>query len=430
MASRFFLPGWKVVFGSAVGISFGSAIFFASGFALFAAAWAKAFGWNQPELARAATLYLLLQIVAYPIYGWLLDRWGSRRVACISIFLFALSLLGLSRIGPSLPLFYLVFAFLALTAAATNVIAYARAISLWFQRRRGLAIGLATAAQAVGSACIPLVAERIIETAGWSSALVALGLFELIVCLPLVAWLVKDSPAPYGLHPDGDEDGGMLARAEPARAVSSRAILGSQTFWKLAICVAFEGFTLYALLPNVVFILHRTAHLAPHEIAKVLSISGLAFLLGRIGFGHLLDRMQARLVCPLMIVVAAAGVLIDALTGSLGWAIAAACLIGLAGGGETDLMPYVASRYFGALAVSKSFGYFLVAFFAGAAVGPIAFARFAGAHGVAGALLALAAIQVIPALLFLTLSPYPGRASEIGSDAETGRSADAAATAG
>lgn len=55
--------------------------------------------------------------------------------------------------------------------------------------------------------------------------------------------------------------------------------------------------------------------------------------------------------------------------------VGAAILGGLSIGGETDLMPYLASRYFGTQAVSKIFGWFLFAFFLGAAVGPVAFAR-------------------------------------------------------
>ena len=151
MAQRSYFPGWNVVVGSGVGIGFGSVPFFAAGFALLASAMAKDFGWTQPDVAKAASIYLLAQTVAYPLCGWPLDRWGSRRFACVSIVLFAVSLLILSRLNDSLLQLYGAFALMGLIAAGTNVVSYARAIALWFNRRRGLALGLAASGQAVGS---------------------------------------------------------------------------------------------------------------------------------------------------------------------------------------------------------------------------------------------------------------------------------------
>jgi len=102
MARQPYFPGWNVVIGSGVGIGFGSVPFFASGFALLAAAMAKDFSWTQSDVAQAASIYLLLQTVAYPLCGWPLDRWGSRKFASLSIVLFAGSLILLSQINGSL----------------------------------------------------------------------------------------------------------------------------------------------------------------------------------------------------------------------------------------------------------------------------------------------------------------------------------------
>lgn len=51
-------PGWWVVAGSAVGISFGSVIFVNGAFAQLANAWGHEFGWDQSQLAKAATIFL------------------------------------------------------------------------------------------------------------------------------------------------------------------------------------------------------------------------------------------------------------------------------------------------------------------------------------------------------------------------------------
>jgi len=385
--------GWQVAGGCAIGVAFGTTPFFSAAFALLGASWTAAFGWSAREVATAATLFLAAQTAAFPVTGWLLDRLGSRRVACASIALFGGLLIGLSRMGGSLPVFYALTALLGLAGAATNFIAYARVISTWFDRRRGLAIGLTASSQAIGLVTIPLVTQRLMEAQGRPGPLLALGCFELLVCLPAVWLLVQERPAALGVP---------APRPGPQWA----AILRNPVFWKLLACISLEGLAIYAILPNTVLILGH-AGLGAHDIAGVVSLAGAAFLVGRVGFGALLDRMQARWLFILLLGLLACGVLCYAFAGSIGVVCAGAFMLGAAGGGQSDLMPYVASRYFGTRSVSTVFGLLLLGFFAGAAVGPVLFVSVSDAAGVVGALVALAALQVVPAAVFVTLRNYP-----------------------
>lgn len=410
MAGQGFFPGWKVVIGSGVGISFGSAPFFAAGFALLASAIAHEFGWKQPDVARAATIFLLLQTLTFPICGWLLDRFGSRKFAVASIAAFAVTLMLLSQIGNSLTQFYVAFALMGFVSAGTNVLSYARAIALWFKRKRGLALGFAASAQAVGAFVIPIVGQKIIAEHGWSTALLTLAVFELVVCLPLVAWLVKDSPVPYGLQPDGAADPVEVIAVEDTSdpSLEVAAIIRTATFWKLAVCFAIIGMSFYAIVPNIVYILTKTAGLSHAEVAQMQAAGGVAVLFGRICFGYLLDRVHAPYVGVLTVVISASCALIYAIVSGHAVIFLAAMLSGFAIGGETDLLPYLASRYFGTKSVSRIFGWFLFAFFLGATVGPMAFAQISAAYdSVTKPLFMLAVLQVIPALLFLSLGRYP-----------------------
>lgn len=379
-----------------------------AGFALLASAWARQFGWTQPDLAKAAAIFLLVQMAMYPVCGWMLDRWGSRKVATGSIALFAISLILLSQIGNSLTQMYLAFGLVSLVSAGTNVVSYARAIALWFDRRRGLALGLAASAQAVGSFLIPILAQKIIAQSGWSAALLWLAAVELLICLPLVALLVKDSPQ------DGAQPAETVASAKrEAAGMDVRDIVRTATFWKLAGCFAIMGLSLYAIAANIAFILAETAGMTLADVAMIQAVSGFSVLLGRIGFGYLLDKLQAPVVGILTVTLAAACFGLYATATAPALIFVAAAIGGIAVGGETDLMPYLASRYFGTRAVSKTFGWFLFAFFVGAAIGPVAFAQLSAAHGGAVVpLFLLAALQLIPAALFLSLGRYPESATE------------------
>lgn len=393
-------PGLVAALGSAVGVAFGSTPFFSSVFAVLGAAWADAFGWSPAVLASAATLYLSMQVAAFPVAGWMLDRWGSRRVACASILMFGLTLLALSQMTGSALGLKVLLALMGFTSVATNFIAYARVIASWFDRNRGLAIGLTASAQAVGIITLPLIVQRLIEASGWSTALLAVGGFQLLVCLPVVWLLVQEQPS---LAP-GPEVAGT-----PATAARFGAVLRSPVFWGIAACIAVEGLTIYAILPNTAFILGRTAGLAARDIAALASLSGIAFLAGRVGFGYLLDKAPARLLFIVMVAMVAGSVSLYAAADTLAGVRAGAFLLGMAGGGQTDLMPYVASRYFGVQAVSTVFGLLLLAFFAGAAVAPMLFVVVASAQGVVGALTLLAALQIVPAAVFAALPNPPQR---------------------
>ncbi len=421
MANRGIFPGWRVVAGSGFGIAFGSVVFISSGFSQLAGAWNHDFGWTLPQLAKAATIYLLLQMLTYPVYGWMLDRWGCRRVACVSIALFAVSLAALSQIGDSLTQFYAAFALIGLVSAGTNVVSYARAMALWFDRKRGLALGLAAGSQAVGAVVIPILAAHMIAATGWSDALLSLAAFELLVCLPMVALLVKDSPAPYGLLPDGDAPSANRRADQKAALVgpSRGVIIRSATFWKFALSFAVMGLTAYAITINYVFILSKTAGLTAAEVAKVQAVSGAAVLLGRVGIGWLLDKMHGPWVGLITLASAVIGIAIYATAPSPAIVIFGALLLGISIGGESDLMPYLASRYFGTRSLSSVFGWFLAAFFVGGAIGPIAFATIATTQGSATLpLWLLVALQAVPALLFLTMKRYPSLAELSAEDEE------------
>jgi MFS family permease len=409
MAKRALFPGWKVVLGAGVGIAFGSLVIFASGFAILAAAMAPQFGWTQPEVAKAASIFLLVQTLTFPLCGWPLDKWGSRRFAIANILAFAGVLVVLSQIGGSLLQFYLVFALLSLVSAGTNPVSYVRAISLWFKRKRGVALGLAACGQALGAFLVPVLGQKCIAQYGWPTALVFLAAFEALICMPLVATLVKDNPADFGLLPDGDtaqQNPPVRQHDEPSMEFG--IILRTATFWKLAAAFGIMGMSFYAITPNIVYILNKMAGMSLAQVAMVQAVSGIAVLFGRIGFGLLLDRVHASLVGVGALALFAGCCLIYATTPVPALVAVGAIIGGLSIGGETDLLPYLASRYFGTRAVSKIYGWFLFAFFLGATVGPFAFAQLMTNYdGAEIPLFMLIALQALPAALFLSLGRYP-----------------------
>lgn len=301
-----FHRGWLVVLGSGGGIAFGSVVFLGAGFALIASAMAREFGWSQVEAVKAATLFLATITLNWPITGWLLDRYGTRAVAAGGIILFAGGLLALSLVR-DLTDYYLAFALMGLVSGSTNAIAYARAIALWFDRRRGLALGLATSLQGVGAALLPLIIQGVIAAEGWRGAVQVVAGLQILVCLPLVLALVRDDPKTYGLGPDGAPldagaapsvavaRGGAGDEAEPAGLTLAEAAR-TRLFWLLLVSFFIAGGTGYALNANSAYVLLPLVDGDTATLARLISVGGAAVILGRFGFGHLLDVAPPPLV--------------------------------------------------------------------------------------------------------------------------------------
>jgi len=411
--------GWWVVVGSGTGIAFGSSVLFAAGFPQLSHAWAQAFGWSQTQLAQAGTVFLLSITAGYPLAGYLANRWGSRAIASASIVAFAVSLLLLSQVGGSLTQLYLACGFMGLVAAGTNVVGYAQALSQWFDRKLGLAIGLAASAQSIGVVSLPILIAHLVGGIGWSGALMWLAALQLLVCLPVVALLVRNSPAPFGLRADGAgapapahalSQNSAAARPSSAgaqRAIDEGTLSHSANLWKLIAAFIVLGFVSFAIIFNLVFILADTAKMSALEVAKVQALAGVGAFAGRIGFGHMLDKMGAALTAIVVMAVLALSCVLLATGGSPALVLLGGFLAGAAGGGESDLMPYFARRYFGAQKTSKVFGLLLAAFSIGGAVGVTAFAAVAAWQGSsATALYLFAATLIVPLAIFVSFIPH------------------------
>lgn len=381
-----------------MGVALGSVVFFASSFSLLSAAVSAQFGWRAADTAYAAAIFLGGQALTLPLWGRLIDRFGTRRMAAAGITLFAVSLVVLSRVD-TLAGFYLAFALMSVVSGPTNVVSYARVVSLWFSGRRGMALGAVAAAQAGGSVLLALGMQWFIATVGWPDGLLALAGLELVVCCAVVLPFIKDPPA--GARSRGDT---VTAGAAPA-AGQARAVLRDPVFWGLMLCFAIAGLTFYAITTHMVFILGWTAGILPREAAQVIAAGGAAILLGRLACGFLLDKVSPPLVAIGLYLLAAVAAGLFAWGTSYAVALCAAVLLGFNAGGEGDLMPYLAGRYFGLGSVARVLGWFIAAFFAGAIAGTVLLPLLAAAWGTVKApLLALVAMQGIAVGIFAYLA--------------------------
>src|SRR6266853_378708 len=157
----------------------------------------------------------------------MMDRWSIRRVALpgLVFYAFAMCLLGLSP--KSLLIFVLLFAVAEAASAVQTPIGYAKAIAAWFDRRRGLALGIAMSGVGLGGFVMPQLAEVLIERGGWRSAYPILGVLTLVVAFPVVALWIREP------RPGEGEHHGLMLTAANLPGLTVREAFATGRFWLL-----------------------------------------------------------------------------------------------------------------------------------------------------------------------------------------------------
>lgn len=315
------------------------------------------------DLARSGvSLIFSLQTgviyVAAAALGIAADRYGVRRMLAFGTvaFLAGVVLTVLVRSFPALLIAYGIVT--AIGLSAVYVVSYAT-VPRWFERRRGLATGLATSGLGVGMLAFPPVAEMLIRLLGWRGALLVIAVCA-TVGLVVATLLIRDSPADLdaetdlsGEFPDGYTEAAPFDRAKYRTELW--AIATSRRF-----LLVFAGWIgVYATI-YVVFV-HLVAHageLGVGERAGVfaLAIIGVTTGLARIVVGWLSDRVgRFRTFLACSIAMATATLALSAVDSRVGL-FSFAAVFGIAYGGNGALLSPLTADLFGRANPNAVFG--------------------------------------------------------------------------
>ncbi|MEM9837784.1 MAG: MFS transporter [Pseudomonadota bacterium] len=201
--------GWPVLAAASVGVGLGLSPLPFYTIGVFIPPLMREFapmGWAAGDILNALAIYTIGAFAASPFIGIMTERFGARRVALTSIITFSLAMMALSLNTGSKSLYFFLWIVLAFAGAGTLPITFTRPVANWFQKNRGVALGIALIATGVFGALSKFFAQFIVANeafhffagSGWRSAYVLLGLLPLTIALPL-SWLslrdVQDLPA-------------------------------------------------------------------------------------------------------------------------------------------------------------------------------------------------------------------------------------------
>lgn len=383
--------GWRVAAASSVGVFVGFSSLFVYTFGVFLKPIAAEFAWTREAVSIAFGIAALSVALCSPLLGRLLDRGRPRRVIVPSLVIFGTAFASLALLTPRLSHLYLVCAAIGIVGNGTAQMAYSRAVSSWFDTRRGFALSLVMAGGAIGAMVLPPLAQALTDALGWRTACLVLGTAAMAVGVPVALSVVRERPiAVHDTH-------------TPRHGATVAEGLRSRVFWLLV-------FVLFcASIAQNGAIAHMSALLTDRGVpaagaALALSAMGGASLVGRLATGWLLDRFYAGGVSCVLLIMAGAGTLLLSQAESLPAGLAAAALIGFGMGGEADVTPYVLAKYLGLRAFSTLYGLTWTAYAIAGATGPVLMGRAFDVTGSYETLLAvLAGVTLASAFVMLLL---------------------------
>jgi MFS family permease len=388
--------GWRVAFASSVGVFVSFASLLVYTFGIFLKPLAEEFAWSREAVSSAFGIAAMTAAVCSPLLGFCLDRFGPRWIIVPSLTIFGSAFASLSLLTPRLWHLYAIFVILGMVANGTAQMAYARTVSSWFARRRGVALAVVMSGGAIGAMVLPPVAQTLIDSIGWRGASLSLGAMVLVVGLPVVLSLIRERPSGH------DALAGKSGRA----GATLREGLTSRVFWILVAVLFCSSIAQNGAIAHMSALLTDRG-VSPSGGALAVSAMGGASLAGRLLTGWLLDRFFAARVSIALLAVAALGTFLLSSAQSLAMGVAAAAMIGIGMGGEADVTPYILSRYFGLRSFSLLYGFTWTAYACAGALGPILMGKAFDLTGSYEALLVRLALATLGvATLMLFMPPY------------------------
>jgi len=367
MIKKVYYGWWVVLACFLISLYVGAVVFF--GLTAFISPLNKEFGWSFTQISFAASLRGLEMGLFAPVVGFLVDRFGSRKLLGAGTAIIGLGLLCLS-LTRTLSMFYASFLLLAFGAGGCTSVVSMTAVANWFQKKVGIALGIMASGFGASGLLVPIIVA-LINRYDWRVTLIILGLGMWAVGIPL-SLVVRNKPEEYGHVSDGSP----LGTPTPDHGVQSQ---GADIGFKEA--VRHRSF-LYLNVTETIRMMMVTGvviHVMPYlsSLGMARATSGLVAaaiplvsIVGRFSFGWLGDLFDKRRILAAAFLLMGSGVLAFYYVKVTGVVLLFLLLFPPGFGGSMVLRGAILREYFGRAAFGRLLGIIMGSASVGGIIGP------------------------------------------------------------
>jgi sugar phosphate permease len=314
-------------------------------------------GWSRTMVTSGNAIS---KLVVGPLFGfaagWIVDRFGPRRLMMAGIVMAGGALIGLGATSLA-GAFYFFYFFNALGYVCGGPLPCQVLVSRRFDKTRGKVMGIAYLGIGVGGAIVPLLSAWLTARVGWRLSLQLLGALIVIVALPL-AYRVRENP-------DGAVGAaGQGAPTGPGDAPDLRAILATPAFYLLALGSMCSIAAVGGTNQHLKLFLSLDRGYSQSDAAGIISLVLAISIAGRLLMGWLADRVPRKRVMLLIYLLVAAAIpllLVRTAAPRAATPYLFAAIFGLGLGGEYLIIPLMAGELFGIGVLGRVMGIVLTA---------------------------------------------------------------------
>lgn len=336
----------------------------ASTLGIFLAPLEHELGWSQTQIYLGVSICYLMTPVFALLVGWLLDRGHARRIIIGAILMEALVFFGMSRMGHSIGIYYVLCILMFGTVLGVSPVPLTKVINSWFVDKRGMALGVLFSLNYAGAMVAPLAALSMIGHLGWRHTYAAFGVLVLILAMGAALLWVRVNPEQ--VLPTVE-----IAPHKPVKGQRGalRDAVRQKEFLIVAVWLLLYGYSFNSISFHLVPMLQEYG-LSTANAAVAQGLVGLGGLTGNLLAGVLLDRIRASRLATLFALFPLAGIVMLAVWPGQASGYVMAASLGLAVGSEGTILMYMGGRLFAPAILGTVMALLVIVVTIGAASGP------------------------------------------------------------
>ena len=348
--------GWKIIIVAFL-VDFIAVGFFFYSYGVFFKALAVEFGGSRLDVSIGITLVNIVGALIAPTLGHALDKFPIKNVMLFGCINMSLGFFLLSFINSQWQLYLILASLIAVGAAAMGGLPTAKLVTNWFVKKRGTALGIATMGISLSGVLMPMLSAALIDAYGWRTGFLVFSVVTFSLVMPIVIRYVVDLPSDLGLFPDNRKMVGSISAIhigrEPIRWKTKDAIK-NRDFWLIVLTFGLlfccMGATLTHMVPRV-----TDMGISLGDAAQVLSIGAGTGVLGKVIYGWITDKYNAKRAIWLAIIFQFSGQLMLLSAESYAGLLMGSATFGFGMGGIVPIHGSIVSSRFG----QEGFGFMM-----------------------------------------------------------------------
>jgi len=254
----------------------------------------KEFGWTRTIVSGAYSVFMVLHCALYPVVGIVNDKYGPRKSLLLCVLLMSSGFALMSQINAPWQL-YVVYGGVIASGIAFAYLPVISTVTHWFIKRRGIALGIATAGIGIGTMALLPFTQLLISKFGWRTSYLIVAALPIIIAFP-VSRLLRLNPSEKGLLPFGA--GEAINKKTNNFPTSTRNFTVREAIRERGFWILLTINTLHMMVVQIIMV-HLKTHITdvgipPMVAATILGVVGGASILGRIAIGNISDKIGRR----------------------------------------------------------------------------------------------------------------------------------------